>query len=151
MNSGTRKNVVGKPRLGRISLAKELLQGFRTRLDESLHPLGITTAQLRVLWAVEANPDASGAEVARNCAMTPQSGQALLVKMEEHGWIRRRASVASERVLVAELTASGRKLLVKARAAAEHLDGELWKGFSERDLRLVDAVLQGVVGRLRER
>lgn len=151
MDSRLPKNVVGKPRLGRISLAKELLQGFRVRLDHDLLPLGITTAQLRVLWAVEANPEASGAEVARACAMTPQSGQALLVRTEANGWIRRRASAASERVLVAELTASGRKLLARAKDLAEALDRELWEGVSERDGRAVDAALSAAVERLRLR
>lgn len=151
MDSGKAKNVVGKPRLARISLAKELLQGFRTSLDHSLQPLGITTAQLRVLWAVEANPEASGAEVARNCALTPQSGQALLVRMEANGWILRRPSAASERVLVAELTANGRRLLAKAREMAESLDRELWKGVPERELRAMDAALESAVERLKLR
>jgi DNA-binding MarR family transcriptional regulator len=83
---------VGKPMLGRILLLKTVLQGFRSSLDEELHPLGITTAQLRLLWAVEANPLVSGAKVARLCSVTPQTGQAAMAAMEANGWIRRRPS-----------------------------------------------------------
>lgn len=83
--------------------------------------------------------------------MTPQSGQAMLVRMESNGWIRRKPSAASDRVLVAELTASGRKLLVKARDMAETLDRELWQGLSDRELRAADAALEAAVDRLRSR
>jgi DNA-binding MarR family transcriptional regulator len=143
---GTRK--VGKPRLERISLNKSVLQGYRIRLDEELQPHGITTSQLRMLWVVEETPAVSGAKVARICSVTPQSGQATLAVMEANGWIRRRASDASDRVLVSELTASGRKVLVRGKSIAEELNRRLWKGFGERELAEVDAVLASVVEKL---
>jgi DNA-binding MarR family transcriptional regulator len=139
---------VGKPRLERISLLKSVLQGYRSRLDEELQPHGITTSQLRMLWMVEENPAVSGAKVARMCSVTPQSGQATLALMEANGWIRRRASEASERVLVSELTAGGRKVLVKGREIAEGLNRRLWKGIGERDLAGMDAALEAAVEKL---
>jgi DNA-binding MarR family transcriptional regulator len=140
--------VIGKPRLDRISLMKAVLQGFRIRLDEELQPYGITTSQLRMLWAVGANPAASGAEVARFCSVTPQTGQAILAAMEANGWIRRKASEKSERVLVSELTARGRKLLMRGKEIAESLDRGLWKGMGERELAAMDALLGVAVRRL---
>ena len=141
----------GKPKLERIALLKSVLQGYRVRLDEELQPLGITTAQLRVLWMVEVTPEASGAQVARLCSVTPQTGQALLAKMEAHGWIRRRTSAESERVLIAELTASGRRVLNKARVLAEQLEARLWSGAGERELRSFDTVLSRAVESLNAR
>ena len=140
---------LSKPRLERILLLKAILQEYRVRLDEELLPHGITTAQLRLLWAVEANPLASGARLARLCSVTPQTGQAVMARMEENGWIRRRPSEASSRVLVAELTASGRAVLKLAKKLAERIDRALWKGISAKDLALVDAVLEGAVGKVR--
>jgi DNA-binding MarR family transcriptional regulator len=139
---------VGRPRLERISLLKAVLQGFRVRLDEELQPLGITSAQLRLLWAVETNPLVSGAELARLCSVTPQTGHALVARMEAQGLIRRRPSAQSERVLVAELTSSGRKVLVRAKELAEELDGEVWQGIGERELSSMESVLGIAVGRL---
>ena len=142
------KTRVGKPRLERISLIKSVLQGYRSRLDEELQPHGITTSQLRMLWVVEENPAVSGAKVARICSVTPQSGQATLAVMEANGWIRRRASDASERVLVSELTVSGRKVLARGKSIAEGLNRRLWKGIGERELAGMDAVLEAVVRKL---
>jgi DNA-binding MarR family transcriptional regulator len=139
----TRRNPqpVAKPALKRIGLLKAVLQGYRVRLDEDLHPLGITTAQLKLLWSVEQNPQVSGAQLARLCAITPQTGQASLAAMETHGWIRRHASAGNERVLVTELTASGRRVLERAKLIAEALDRSLWQDASERELAAVDRVL----------
>ena len=139
---------VGTPRLERMSLLKAVLQSFRIRQDEELQPHGITTSQLRMLWTVEANPAVSGAQVARMCSVTPQTGQATLAAMEAHGWIRRRASEKSDRVLVAELTAKGRKVLMVGKEIAERLDREVWDGIAEWELAGMEAALGAAVERL---
>jgi DNA-binding MarR family transcriptional regulator len=139
---------IGKPILERISGMKALLQGFRVLLDEDLQPLGITTSQLRMLWSIAENPGISGAKMARLCSVTPQSGQATLEIMEAQGWVRRRPSEANHRVLVAELTSKGQRVLVKAREIGEALDHRLWNGIDERDLAGFDAALRSAVGKL---
>jgi DNA-binding MarR family transcriptional regulator len=143
-----RTTPVEKPMLSRILLLKTVLQAYRSRLDEELHPLGITTAQLRLLWTVDANPLVSGAKVARLCSVTPQTGQAAIAAMEANGWIRRKPSEKSERVLVAELTASGRRVLLKAKDLAEAIDRRMWKGISERELAVLDAALRKAIEQL---
>jgi DNA-binding MarR family transcriptional regulator len=139
---------IEKPMLSRILLLKTVLQEYRSRLDEELHPLGITTAQLRLLWAVELNPQASGAKVARLCSVTPQTGQATMAVMETNGWIRRRASEKSDRVLVSELTSNGRRVLLKAKELAEAIDRKMWKGIGERELAGLDGTLQKAITQL---
>jgi DNA-binding MarR family transcriptional regulator len=139
---------IGKPILERISRMKAVLQGFRVLLDEDLQPLGITTSQLRMLWSIAENPGISGSKVARLCSVTPQSGQTTMAMMETQGWVRRRPSEASHRVLVAELTSKGRRVLVKAREIAEALDRRLWNGIAERDLAGLDVALRNAVEKL---
>jgi DNA-binding MarR family transcriptional regulator len=139
---------IGKPVLQRISSMKAVLQGFRVLLDEDLQPLGITTSQLRMLWSIAENPGISGAKMARVCSVTPQSGQATLAMMETQGWVRRRPSKASERVLVAELTNKGQRVLVKARKIAEALNHSLWNGIGASDLAGLDAALQIAIEKL---
>ena len=137
-----------RPVLERISRMKAILQGCRVVLDEELQPLGITTSQLRMLWTIAENAEISGAKIARLCSITPQSGQATLAMMEEHGWVRRRPSEASHRVLVAELTGKGRRLLMKAREIAQAMDRSLWQGIDAKELAGMDAALKAVVEKL---
>jgi DNA-binding MarR family transcriptional regulator len=136
---------VNRPILERISKMKAVLQGCRVVLDEELQPLGITTSQLRMLWSIAENPGISGAKMARLCSVTPQSGQATLAMMEAQGWVRRRPSEATHRILVAELTSKGQRVLVKARELAKALDQRLWHGISERDLSGFDTALRGAL------
>lgn len=139
---------IGKPVLERITRMKALLQGVRLLMDEDLQPLGITTSQLRMLWSIAENPGISGAKVARLCSVTPQSGQATLAMMESQGWVRRTPRDTNHRVLVAELTSKGQRVLVKARDVAQALDRRLWKGISDRDLSGLDAALRTVLKKL---
>jgi DNA-binding MarR family transcriptional regulator len=142
---------IGKPILERVSRMKALLQGLRVLMDDELQPLGITTSQLRMLWSIAENPGISGAKMARLCSVTPQSGQATLAMMEIHGWVRRRPSEANHRVLVAELTGKGQRVLVKARKIAEALNRRLWNGIAESDLAGLDAALRSAVEKLTRR
>jgi len=148
MKRAVKKTMVVKPRLERIGLIKAVLQGYRIKLDEELQPFGITTSQLKMLWAVEANPAASGAEVARFCSVTPQTGQATLAAMEANRWIRRKTGEDGGRVLVSEVTASGRKVLERGKKVAEELNEKMWEGISERELRVLDGALGDAVERL---
>ena len=148
MDSLKRKESLGKPVLERFTRMKAILQAVRARMDDELQPLGITTSQLRMLWTVADNPGISGAKMARLCSVTPQSGQATMAMMEAQGWVRRRPREANHRVLLAELTGEGRRLLLKARAIAEVLDSSLWEGFDAEELAAVDAVLKAVVEKL---
>ena len=148
MKRAVKKTMVGRPKLERIGQIKAVLQGYRIKLDEELHPFGITTSQLRMLWAVEANPAASGAEVARSCSVTPQTGQATLAAMEANGWIRRKAGEDGGRVRVSEVTATGRKVLERGKKVAEGLNEKMWEGISERELRVLDGALGDALERL---
>ena len=69
---------------------KRILVHFRGQMDEKLRPQGVTTAQLQVLHAIRSAPGSSGAQLARDCYVTPQTVQALLKRLEEGGWIVRR-------------------------------------------------------------
>jgi DNA-binding MarR family transcriptional regulator len=141
---------ITKPRLERIQLLKEILLGYRRVLDEELQPYGITATQLRMLWTVQDNPLVSGAEASRLCSVTPQSGQATMARLEEAGWITRKSSAKNERVRVSELTASGKRILLKARELAERLDAKVWAQISPRELADTDAVLRKAVNKLSE-
>jgi DNA-binding MarR family transcriptional regulator len=139
---------IGKPVMARISSMRAVLQGFKVLLDEDLQPLGITASPLRMLWSIAENPGISGAKVARLCSVTPQSGQATLAMMEAQGWVRRRPSEANHRVLVAELTSKGQRVLVKAQKIAGTLDRRLWNGIGNRDLAGLDAALRSALEKL---
>src|ERR1700736_4262799 len=89
-----------------LKLTRRMTVLFRERLDDSLRPLGITTAQLQVLAALttESGAPRSGAQISRYCQVTPQTTHALLATAEKHGLIQRAPHPENAHILLASLT-----------------------------------------------
>ena len=109
-------------------MMKRIMIHFRMQMDEKLRPQGVTTAQLQVLKAVQDEPAAFGAQLARVCHVTPQSAQALLKSLEDGGWIVRTKDRVNDRILIARLTPSGVELLETAEKLARVIEKRLWAG-----------------------
>ncbi len=131
-------------------MMKRILNHFRSQMDETLRPQGVTTAQLQVLYAVRQEPGVSGAQLARLCYMTPQSAQALLTGLESDGWITRTKDRMNDRILIAELTPSGEELLETAEKLARVIEKKLWHGVSTEAVEALNAVLLQCLGNLED-
>jgi MarR family transcriptional regulator, organic hydroperoxide resistance regulator len=115
-------------------LVKRIFIEFRTLMDKKLRPYGATIAQVRLLLAIRSAPGSSGAQLARQCEVTPQSAQALIEKAEESGWIIRGKDSRNERIVTASLTPAGEKLLKVADRSIRKLEAKAWKDVSPRTL-----------------
>ena len=129
-------------------MMKRILIHFRSQMDEQLRPQGVTTAQLHVMKIIREEPGASGAQLARSCYITPQSAQALLKQLEEDGWIRRVKDRVNDRILTAELTPSGEKLLRAAEKVAKVIEARLWRGVPEGSVDTLNTVLEQCLANL---
>jgi DNA-binding MarR family transcriptional regulator len=129
-------------------MMKRILIHFRSQMDERLRPQGVTTAQLHVMKAIDQEPGASGAHLARSCYMTPQSAQALLKRLEEDGWIVRSKDRMNDRILHASLTPEGEALLLTAEKEAKVIETQLWQGVPESSVAALNAVLERCLANL---
>jgi MarR family transcriptional regulator, organic hydroperoxide resistance regulator len=123
------------------SLVKRLLQLFRDTLDERLSPWGVTAAQLHVLAKLEHEPGISGARLARTCMVTPQTTQVLLRGIEENGWIRRTKHPENERILLATLTPTGKRILARSRTAVGKVYAQMLDGLAAKDVHALESLL----------
>ncbi len=123
------------------SLVKRLLQLFREGLDEKLRPCGVTAAQLHVLAKLEHEPGISGARLARTCMVTPQTTQVLLRSIEKNGWIVRAKHPENERILLATLTPSGKRILARSRTAVGQIYAQMLDGLAAKDVRALESLL----------
>ena len=57
---------------------KKAQYGLRSRMDEELRGVGLTTPQYAALSALGEEPGASGAGLARRCFVTPQTMNGIL-------------------------------------------------------------------------
>jgi DNA-binding MarR family transcriptional regulator len=122
-------------------MMKRIMVHFRGQMDEGLRPQGVTTAQLVVLKAVQDEPGAFGAQLARACHVTPQSAQALLKSLEDGGWIIRTKDAVNDRILIAKLTPSGMKLLETGEKVARVIEKKLWQGVPDSAVEALNRTL----------
>jgi DNA-binding MarR family transcriptional regulator len=127
---------------------KRLMTGYRTLLEVELEKENITLAQLRMLSALNEEPDHSAAGLARTCFITPQSMQAIVTRAEKLGWIRRQPSPANRRVLTAQLTAEGRRVLEKGMGLWTVISREMWADTKLSEMEMLKGVLSSAVDRL---
>jgi DNA-binding MarR family transcriptional regulator len=122
-------------------MMKRIMVHFRSQMDERLRSERVTTAQLVVLKAVQDEPGAFGAQLARACHVTPQSAQALLKSLEDGGWIIRTKDMVNDRILIAKLTPSGVKLLETGEKLARVIEKKLWEGIPDSALETLNKTL----------
>lgn len=97
---------------------KRAQQAMRLHMDRQLKEIGLNAPQYNVLASLEDEPGASNARLARRAFVTPQTMQAMLVKLEQSGLIERRPDSEHGRIQRTELTEKGRSLLAQAHLAA---------------------------------
>ncbi len=98
---------------------KRAQHAMRLHMDRQLKEIGLNAPQYSVLANIEAEPGASNARLARRAFVTPQTMQAMLVKLEQSGLIARHPDAEHGRIQRTELTAKGRASLAKAHLAAQ--------------------------------
>ncbi len=129
-------------------LMRRMINGLRARMDDELKPQQCTLAQLRVLYEIQQNPGVSSASIARACDVTPQSAQAMLVRAVERGWARRTKSPDNERLVMAELTRAGERLLETSKAIKSRIELEIWADVPLAELRHMNAAVAKALANL---
>ena len=114
MSNESMPNTVAK-RLGYA--LKRAQHALRMNMDLALKPTGLTMAQYAVLCALEAEPGLSNARLARAAFVTAQTMQGVLANLERDGIVARKADRENAKILRGEITAKGRRKLVRAHVA----------------------------------
>ncbi|MGA5817680.1 MarR family winged helix-turn-helix transcriptional regulator [Kitasatospora sp. NPDC094028] len=118
-------------RLGHaIKRAEQALIGEKTRV---LRTVDLTVPQYVTLLVLQQSAGMSGAQLARECMVTPQTMTTILTNLETKGLITREPSSVHQKVLVAKLTRSGRALTKKADALARGVEERLAEAFDEAE------------------
>src|SRR5215212_2744997 len=87
-------------------------------------------------------PGASGAQLARICAVTPQTMATVLANLDTKGLIQRTPSSVHQKVLVTRLTRTGLALVRKADTKAKAIEDRLAEVFEPDERALLSALLE---------
>lgn len=103
--------------------------------------VGLTAAQQAAMAVLSDNPGINAAELARRCAVTPQTMNGLLMRLEARGFVDRTPHPGHGTLVEIKLTHTGRAVFEEADALVDKLDGQLTAGLSASDIALVRDVL----------
>ena len=82
---------------GRVGyLLRQAHQAFRAAAQAGLAPLGLTLPQYSVLSVADAQPGLSGAELARDSMLTPQTTNEIISLLAAAGLLERRPDAARQ-------------------------------------------------------
>ncbi len=116
----------------------------RTQLDSDLAATGVTTPQFTVLAALEREGELSASELAREFGMSAQTVNVLVKCLETAGLLRRSRHPAHGRILLASLTAAGRRALKRGRAVAMGVEGRVLSGLTRSDRKMLMRQLKAI-------
>ena len=101
---------------GRVGyLLRQAHQAFRVAAQVELGPLGLTLPQYSILSVADAEPGLSGAELARDSMLTPQTTNEIITLLVTADLLERRLDARDKRLRRMFVTAAGRDLVVRAR------------------------------------
>lgn len=129
----------GHDRIGHQT--RRLQQLLRRTGDAALQASGLTLAQYTVMQVIAELPDASSAEIARQCNVSRQSLQDLIRILRDRGFVRVADQPVSGRSLPIRITPDGRKVLRKADRAISRIEDRMVSGIPARDVDRMLALL----------
>jgi len=101
---------------------------------ESFAHLDLTQKQVSVLWLVDDHPDIAQTDLAKRMRMDRATTMAIVNRLESRGYLVRGKSASDGRKQTLNLTESGRKALVTAKAAIWQHERWLKSRFTEREI-----------------
>jgi DNA-binding MarR family transcriptional regulator len=87
--------------------------------------MGLTVPQYSALLVIAETPGISGAELARQCLVTPQTMTTVLGNLTVKGLIERRTVPGQGRAMETTITRSGKTLLARADKKVEEVESQL--------------------------
>jgi MarR family transcriptional regulator, transcriptional regulator for hemolysin len=116
--------------------------------EERLHPLGLATAQMPVLYALKDGVYLTQKELASLARIEQPTMAQLLVRMERDGLIRRTANPNDKRSSLISLRPLALKKLPQAKQVLIQGNKEALRGFTDREIETLSRLLRRVVKNL---
>ncbi len=139
----------GQSEFFRLGLViKKAEQALMTEKTRVLREFGLTVPQYAALYSLSATPQASAAQLARVCLVTPQSMATVLENLESKGLITRIQSPMHHRVREIRLTEEGSIILHQADARALAVEHRLADSYTPEEQQTLRENLERAIATL---
>lgn len=120
---------------------KKTQHALRISMDEALRTLDLTTPQYSVLAQLELKPGASNAALARVSFITAQTMHGIISNLQKRGLIQRKSDTSNGRILCAELTDQGHKVVAKAHGMIRDVEARMLATVNPEHQALLERLL----------
>ncbi len=120
------------------------------RLSEALAAQGLTLPQFTALSVLGARGRSSNAQLAERSFITPQSANEVVKTMEANGWVMREPDPVNRRVVLLQLTPSGKAVLKRCDEMADRVEHAMLDEMAPEEARILRVMLQSCVRNLRD-
>lgn len=125
-------------------------QALHTAIDTALSIHEITMSQYAVLFNLSRRPGASSAELARMSFVTPQTMIRLIQALEHKGLVLRVRSSESSKILEAQVTPKGERILQIAQDAVDAVYSRMLDGIQDNQLEELSSSLKRMIRQLEQ-
>lgn len=121
---------------------------LRKRLEQMAVDTSLSAAQWRLLFCVAREEGTTQARIAEFLEIEPISVSRMLDRMEQGGWVERRADANDRRVRSIFLTDLGWEAFVYVKSFAGSVTEEAFAGISKADQKIIMQGLERIVENL---
>jgi len=138
---------VYKRPVGTIYLLKRTELAVRGCMDVALAAFDLTPSQFLMLFRLRDHSELSGAALARDIGVRPQSIIGLIQPLERKGLLEREPSPKPQRILHMRLTVAGKRLLAEAMRTASRIEGDMLADLDNKQVTALQDALTKLWGR----
>ena len=129
-------------------LLKRAQDALNTAMTMALREHGATVPEYAALTALAEEPGMSNADLARRAYVTPQTMNQVLRELERRGWVGRHRHPEHGRILQAELTSDGRRVLGACHQAVSMVEERMLAGLGPAGRGQLITALQSCIAGL---
>ena len=122
-------------------LLKEVQHSIRTRMDNALREIDLTTPQYAIISELDEYPGLSNADLARKSFVTPQTMNLIVRSLEDRGLISKEIDRNQKRRLNFKLSQAGVQKLRKAHALVNEIESTLFECLSLEERKALEDIL----------
>lgn len=134
---------------GTLYLVHALTHASRSRLDDALRHLDLSSLQYTILSVLARNENLSSSRLSRRFYVTPQTMGEIIQLLERKGLIERREDPANRKALLLSLTKLGKSVGAEADVHVNELERRIFGSLSGAEHATMRSILSRTIASLR--
>lgn len=120
------------------------------QLSEALKPLGVSLPQFTMLSNLQRRGATANAALAARSFISPQAANQIVNTMVEHNWVTKRNDPNHGRMVLIELTDTGREVFARCMKEAATFEAKMLQGLTPESVIMLKATVQRLLDNLRD-